>query len=198
LIPYSVYTDNDLVKLLAQDDPHAFEQLYTRHWAHLYQSAFFVLHDRDACKDIVQDVFAWLWEHRYSLQVASVTAYLKAAVKFKIANYIRSGRVRHSFFEELAHFTPSVLSPGAEELAEVRELQTIIQQAIVKLPAKCQEIFRLSREERLTNQEIADRLGLSVKTVENQMTIALRRLRSGVDPYVVSSLLVVIFGGPTS
>lgn len=198
MIAYTIYTDHDLVKLLAQDDQLAFEQLYTRYWAPLYQSAFFILRDRDACKDIVQDVFAWLWEHRHSLQVESVKAYLKAAVKFKIANYIRSGRVRQSFFEELAAFTPSLLPPGAEELAEVRELQTIIAQAIVKLPAKCQEIFRLSREERLTNQEIADRLGLSVKTVENQMTIALRRLRSGVDPYVVSSLLLAIFGGTIS
>lgn len=195
MIPYTVYTDNDLVKRLAQDDQQAFEQLYTRHWAHLYQAAFAILRDGDACKDIVQDVFAWVWEHRYTLDVQSIKAYLKAAVKFKIANYIRSGRVRHSFFEELAVFTPSGLPPGAEELAEVKELQTIIQQAIVKLPARCQEIFRLSREERLTNQEIADRLGVSVKTVESQMTIALRRLRSGVDPYVVSSLLLVIFGG---
>lgn len=191
---YSFYTDNDLVALLAQDDQLAFEQLYTRHWAPLYQSAFFLLRDNDACKDLVQDVFAWVWEHRYTLQVQSVKAYLKAAVKFKIANYIRAGRIRDSFFGELAGYTPSALPPGAEELAEVKELQAIIRQAIVRLPDRCQEIFRLSREERLTNQEIADRLGVSVKTVESQMTIALRRLRSGVDPYLVSTVAVLLLG----
>lgn len=192
--PYSLYTDNDLVALLAQDDQLAFEQLYTRHWAPLYQSAFYILQDSDACKDIIQDVFAWVWEHRHSLEVQSVKAYLKAAVRFKLANYIRSGRVRDSFFETLARFTPPALPPGSEELAEARELQVLIQQTIARLPQKCQEIFRLSREERLTNQEIAERLGLSVKTVENQMTIALRRVRSGVEPYMIGTLLLVVFG----
>ncbi|HEY1112622.1 MAG TPA: RNA polymerase sigma-70 factor [Chitinophagaceae bacterium] len=192
--PYTLYTDNDLVTLLAQDDQLAFEQLYTRHWAPLYQSAFYIVQDSDACKDIIQDVFAWLWEHRHTLEVQSVKAYLKAAVRFKLANYIRSGRVRASFFESLAGFAPPALSPGCEELAEARELQVLIQQTIAQLPQKCQEIFRLSREERLTNQEIAERLGLSVKTVENQMTIALRRLRNGVEPYVIGTLLLVVFG----
>lgn len=143
--------------------------------------------------DIVQDVFAWMWEHRHTLQVVSVKAYLKAAVRFKMANYIRSGRVRDTFFQELANYTPSNLPPGAEELAEARELQAIIQRAIGQLPQKCQEIFRLSREERLSNQEIAKRLGVSVKTVENQMTIALKRLRSKVEP-LIGILLLVLFG----
>lgn len=190
---YSLYTDLDLVGLLAQDDQLAFEELYTRHWATLYQSAFFILRDKDACMDMVQDVFAWMWEHRHTLQVKSVKAYLKAAVRFKMANYIRSGRVRDSFFQELANYTPSTLPPGSEELAEAKELQTIIQHAIVQLPQKCQEIFRLSREERLSNQEIANRLGVSVKTVENQMTIALKRLRSKVEP-LIGVLLLILCG----
>ena len=191
---YTEYTDGRLLELLAENDQQAFEQLYTRHWAGLYQSAFFILRDGDACKDIIQDVFVWLWEHRHSVQIKSVPSYLRAAVRFKIANYIRSGRIRASFFDELAALNPTVLPPDSQELAEVRELRALIHQVIGELPPKCQEIFRLSREERLSNQEIADRLGLSVKTVENQMTIALRRLRSGVDPYVVSSLLLAIYG----
>ena len=185
------YTDCSLIALLAQDDQQAFELLYTRHWPVLYQSAFFMLRDKDASKDIVQDIFTWLWEHRYTLQVQNVPLYLKAAVRFKVANYIRSGRIRSSFFEDLAAYTPSGLLPGSEELAEVRELHAIIQQSVLQLPHKCQEIFRLSREEQLTNQQIAEKLGLSVKTVENQKTIALKRLRSGIEPYMVSILLLI-------
>jgi RNA polymerase sigma factor (sigma-70 family) len=123
--------------------------------------------------------------------VQNVPLYLKAAVRFKVANYIRSGRIRSSFFEDLAAYTPSGLLPGSEELAEVRELHAIIQQSVLQLPHKCQEIFRLSREEQLTNQQIAEKLGLSVKTVENQKTIALKRLRSGIEPYMVSILLLI-------
>ena len=192
LTAYTEYTDGRLLELLAENDQQAFEQLYTRHWAGLYQSAFFILRDGDACKDIIQDVFVWLWEHRHSVQIKSVPSYLRAAVRFKIANYIRSGRIRASFFDELAALNPTVLPPDSQELAEVRELRALIHQVIGELPPKCQEIFRLSREEQLTNQQIAEKLGLSVKTVENQKTIALRRLRSGVEPYIASTLLLLV------
>ena len=186
---YSAYSDSQLISLLTQDDQNAFDALYTRHWASLYQSAFYLLRDRQACSDIVQDIFTWLWEHRQQLQIQTVTSYLKAAVKFKVANYIRSGRIRSNFFEDLAH-VPVTGIDSAGDLAEINELQGIIRQAVNRLPGKCREIFRLSREEHLSNQQIADRLAISIKTVEAQMTIALKRIRMAVEPYVIAMLLM--------
>ncbi len=109
-----------------------------------------------------------------------------------MANCIRSGNIRESFFDELAKFVPSPLSPTSEEFAEIKELNAIIQQAIWNLPEKCREIFKLSREEHLSNQEIANRLSISVKTEENQMTIALRHIRSAVEPYMINLLIIPI------
>jgi len=192
LIAYSTYTDAELLRLLARDDSHAFETLYARHWEELYKTAFFLLKDGAACKDIVQTIFIWLWEHRKSLVIQSLPAYLKAAVKFKIANHIRDGRIRYGFFEELAGFHPLAQAAGSEEELEVKELAAIIRQAIDYLPGRCREIFRLSREEYLTNQEIARRMGLSVKTVENQMTIALRRIRASLGPHTAGGHLLSI------
>ena len=189
---YSSYTDSELLLLLSQGDQNAFDILYLRHWPDLYKSAFFILRDKDACQDVVQDIFVWLWEHRQGLEIHSLKSYLKAAVKFKVANYIRSGNIRKSFFDEIAKLIPSTLSPSSEEFAEIKDLNAIIQQAISHLPDKCREIFKLSREEHLSNQEIADRLQISVKTVENQMTIALRRIRSAVEPYMISLLIIPI------
>lgn len=188
----NTYSDQELLKLLSQDNRQAFDMLYSRYWEDMYKAAFFILRDRDACEDIVQDIFVWLWEHRQDIEIHSLKSYLKAAVKFKVANYIRSGNIRESFFDEIERFVPSALSPTSEEYTEVKEFNAIIQLAISHLPDKCREIFKLSREEHLSNLEIAKRLSISVKTVENQMTIALRRIRSAVEPYMIHLLIIPI------
>lgn len=135
--------------------------------------------------DIVQDIFVWIWERRETLQIQSLQAYLKAAVKFKVANYIRAGKIRASFFDELKPIEAG--APG-DNAAEVRELKAIIDQSILELPDKCRNIYLLSKQERLSNKEIAERLGISVKTVEAQMTIALKRIRGAVGKYMVAAL----------
>lgn len=183
-------TDQELISSISRGNEDAFGILYDRYWADLYKFAFFILRDRDACKDILQEVFVWLWEHREGLAIQSPKSYFKAAVRFKIANYIRSGNIRENFFEEVSKFDCSASSPGAEEFAELKELNSIIQKTVIGLPLKCREIFRLSREKHLSNREIAKQLGISEKTVENQITIALHRIRTNVQPNLISILLI--------
>jgi RNA polymerase sigma-70 factor (ECF subfamily) len=189
---YNGYSDQELVQLLISNDHDAFEQLYERHWFQLYQSAFYLLRDTDASKDIVQDVFLWVWENRLTLTMENVRAYLKAAVRFKVANYIRSGNIREGFFDGLAKLAPSQLSPTGDEIAELKELQRVIHEAILQLPEKCREVYRLSKEEGLSNREIAERLGISIKTVEAQMTIALKRLRTRLGFRLIC--LIIYYG----
>lgn len=183
LTPYLSYTDAELLSLLPEDNQQAFEALYSRHWETLYKAAFFILKDQHACKDIVQEVFVWLWQHRHGLAIRSLPAYLRSAVKFKVANHIRSGVTRSGFLEELAARHLSDAGWSAAELAEANELRTMIEGGISTLPDRCREIFRLSREEHLSNREIASYLGISVKTVEVQMTLALKKLRSRITGY---------------
>lgn len=187
---HSEYTDLQLLRSLSGNDKQSFEILYNRYWEPLYKSAFYILKDQEACKDIVQNIFIWLWEHRQTQEIHSLSSYLRVAVKFKVANYIRSGKVRDSLFHELAHFDlpPAVHTP--EEIMDLKELSAVIKNAVTKLPSKCQKIYLLSREEHLSNREIAQRLGISIKTVENQMTIAFRRLRSAVELQIISLILV--------
>jgi RNA polymerase sigma-70 factor (ECF subfamily) len=179
-----ISTDKDLIFLISRGDQGAFNTLYNRHWPWLFKFAFLILKDRDAAKDIIQDVFVWVWEHRKDLQMHAPKSYLKTAVKYKIANYIRTGNIRNSFFDEASQLKYTVCTPGADEFAEVNELNHIIRISIANLPVKCKEIFRLSREENLSNREIASQLGISIKTVENQMTIALHRIRTSVDAHL--------------
>ena len=190
---YQSYTDAELLLLLSQDSEEAFEVLYHRHWENIYKVAFLLLKDSSASKDVVQDIFIWLWQKRNQLEIQTLPAYLKTAVKFKVANYIRSGNFRESFFETLGKLTITENAPEAAEITEMKELKAIIINAVELLPDKCRTIYKLSRNENLTNQQIADQLNLSVKTVEGQMTIALRRIRGAIDPYLLSLLLLVSF-----
>ncbi|MDB5247468.1 MAG: transcriptional regulator, LuxR family [Segetibacter sp.] len=187
---YNEYSDQQLTQLLISNDHDAFDQLYERHWFQLYQSAFYLLRDTDASKDIVQDVFLWIWENRVALNLGNVKAYLKAAVRFKVANYIRSGNIRESFFDQLAKAPPSSISAGGDEVTELRELQRVIYEAILQLPPKCREVYLMSKEEGLSNRQIAERLRISIKTVEAQMTIALKRLRERIGFRLVYIILL--------
>lgn len=166
-----------MLVLLSNEDQQAFETLYERYWEDLYLLAYLMLGNKDASKDIVQEVFIWLWEHRLSSQIKSLRAYLKTAVKYKVANYIRSGNIRERFFEELSAVSTSLDDASALEMIKMKQMQECMHQEIEQLPDKCKEVFLLSREAHLSNKEIAQRLQISVKTVESQMTIALRRLR---------------------
>jgi len=183
---YKDFRDDELLLKLSCDDQNAFDEIYRRYWSDMFGSAYNLLREREACMDIVQELFIWLWEHRYSLNVLSLRPYLLVSVKFKVANYIKKDKVRSSFFDQLKKIEePYEL---IEDSVEVKEMLAIINHFTNQLPDKCRKIFLLSRHEQLSNKEISERLNISVKTVENQMTIALRKLRSSLAK--ISSFLL--------
>jgi len=173
---YWNHEDVRLLLLIQKGNREAFTVLYQRHWPHLYESAFYILKDQGSCMDVVQEVFVWFWENREKWEVSNTGAYLHAAVKYKIANQIRNGKIREAALANLQERMEQA-SNSVSRNVEVKELQKVIMDFTGQLPPRCQEIFRLSRFEHLSNKEIADKLDISEKTVENQITIALRRLR---------------------
>ncbi len=190
---YTCVPDTELLTMLADSKVEAFDEIYRRYWSNMYNSAYNILRDKDSCMDIVQELFIWLWEHRTQLDVDSLKSYLLVAVKFKVTNYIRRGKVRQSYFDKLKKIDePCEI---VEDSVEVKELIQIINHFTGQLPPKCKEVFLLSRQEYLSNKEIAEKLGVSVKTVENQMTIALRKLRislSRVNFFLFLFLMFII------
>lgn len=176
----STFSDQELLALIKDGDYAAFDEIYTRHADALYGAAYNVLRDQSSSKDIVQDVFTWFWQHRGQWQLSSCRGYLLTAVKFKVANYIRDNKVHKGFFTELSELE---IGGEDEQLAyEVRQLSELIRQLADQLPGRCGEIFKLSRYEQLSNKEIAIKMGISEKTVENQMTIALKKLKDKLGP----------------
>jgi len=179
---YSRLSDNELAAIMA-DDSAAFTEIYERHWSAMYRSAYNVLRDENACLDIVQEVFVWFWEHRLTLEMSSVKSYLLVAVKYKVANFIRNSKVRSSFFERLPKVELDDDYP--DEALEVKELQEMIKKFVLELPDRCQEVFNLSRNEHLSNREIAEKLGITEKTVENQINTALKRIKGNLGRLAV-------------
>ncbi|MEJ2881653.1 RNA polymerase sigma-70 factor [Pedobacter sp. GR22-6] len=170
---YSTYTDQELVALLKRGDRHVFNEIHERCFDVLFRSAYNVLRDKDSCMDIVQEVFTWFWEHRDRHSMSSIKGYLLMAVKYQTANYIRSSKVRENYL--LAHVEESF--SVNEESLELQELQAVIKSFTEQLPKQCREIFKMSREEHLSNKEIAGKLGISEKTVSVQIMRALNKLR---------------------
>lgn len=173
---YSEYTDQELTDLLKKSDREAFNQIYHRYVAYLYQYAFNILKDEDECTDAVQDIFVWLWENRKKINVNVLKGYLIAAVKFKLTRVIQTSKRR----AEILAANPVKEESFIDDSLEVKELKQAIQEFVIGLPEKARKIFEMSRNEYLSNKEIAARLGISEKTVENQMTIVLKKLKTGL------------------
>lgn len=172
---FYLYTDSELLDLVKSGDGAAFDEIYQRYWNILFKSAWYLLQDKAACMDVVQDVFVWLWEHRDHVVLTTLRGYLVMAVRYKAANYLRNSKVRASFMEESS--AAATAGPSEEWMLELKELKAVIAGFTDALPSRCREVFYLSRHEHLSNREIAYRLGISEKTVENQITTALKKLR---------------------
>ncbi len=178
--------DSTLLALLQKDDIQAFEEIYHRYWERLYIAAVRVLEDEAMSKDILQEIFVDVWNRRNTLKVKNLNAYLFQAVKFQIAKHLRKRPINSFHLEVLAELKSAHRVEDGLLLADLNEQ---IEQVITSLPPRCQEIFRLSRFENLSNKEIAQRLNLSISTVENQINIALRALRANLDQALTFLLL---------
>ncbi len=136
--------------------------------------AEFWLRDRTSAEEVVLDVYTHIWQHAAELQITvSVRAYLFRAVRNRALNRLRDDRFSYIPFDELGE-----IFAGPEELQiETDEVMELVAEAVSQLPGRCRDIFLKSRREQLSNAEIAAEMQISVKTVEAQMSKALRRLR---------------------
>lgn len=167
------YTDQELIEMLREGRHNAFAEIHRRYFKVLYRSAFNVLNDSEACMDIIQDIFTWFWEHRSQHQMLSIKGYLLMAIKYQTANYIRKGKVRENFI--LTQIEEITIN---EESLELQELQRIVDSFTDELPDRSRLIFKMSREQNLSNKEIAKQLGITEKTVSGLLARALKKLRS--------------------
>lgn len=161
-----------LLNLLKADDEKAFKYIFDRYFSPLCRFMYLYVKNQQEVEEIALDIFTYVWENRATLEIKlTFKAYLFQAARNKCLNNIRDRKNTCSIEE-------SGYDAYLEDTSvEVNELNRIIEEAVLSLPEKCGEVFRKSREEHLSNQEIAKEMQISVKTVEAQITKALKMIR---------------------
>lgn len=169
-----------------------FEEVFKTHFKALHAYACTLLREDSLAEEMVQQVFFKIWEKKEFLKIeSSATAYLYRSVYHECLNYLKHQKVRAAY-QQYAATMGEPTTGGAAQKIQLSELQQQIDRALSELPEQCRTIFQMSRYEELKYQEIADRLGLSVKTIENQMGKALRLLREKLRDFLPLLLLILL------
>jgi RNA polymerase sigma-70 factor (ECF subfamily) len=178
VIAYKHYTDSQLLSLLRKGDGQAFTAIYDRYWKLLYYIAMKRLQVENEAEEVVQEVFTDIWARREQLQITrSLKHYLAAATQYQVMNLM----ARQYRRQMMGMMEVNPENNAADRSLLFHELELQIQELVQRLPEKCRLIYHLSREEGLNNKEIAYHLEIAEKTVENQLTKALSRIRDGLD-----------------
>ncbi|MDB4583545.1 RNA polymerase sigma-70 factor [Draconibacterium sp.] len=181
-----------LFEKIKSNDEKAFEHLFHKYYSHLCLFASRILQDEISAEEIVQDFFVKLWEKRKQLTIeTSVKSYLYRSIKNLCLNHIEhnSIKLRHAQTVLAKHDNHLSNEDGYTEV----DLAKKIEESILSLPEKRREIFRLSREEGLKYREIAEKLNISIKTVEAQMVLAIKTLRDKLKHFRPTFLLFLSF-----
>jgi RNA polymerase sigma-70 factor (family 1) len=185
-------SDSELWDDIRNDDGMAFDALFNRYWARLYKIAFRQLNEEAGSLEVVHNVFVSLWKRRKELEINVFPNFLVTAIRYQLYSRSKSSKLSLIYkadFSENDH--SSELNSGDMRFRD-DELRHELDMYLNQLPKRCHEIFQMSRIEHLSNQDIAERLGVSKKTVENQLTIALKHLRTAFKN-IASFILLFLF-----
>jgi RNA polymerase sigma-70 factor, ECF subfamily len=174
--------DLNLFLKIKHSDKKSFETLFKTYYAPLCQFSRKYVKDKDDCEEIVQGFFLKMWDKREELDInQSVKNYLFSSIRNRCLNYIKHEKIKMEYQSDMMK-NPDGQIDTTNFIMEV-DLIDRIDQSIAALPARRREIFVLSREHGLKYREIADQLGISIKTVETQMGQALKELRDKLKDY---------------
>jgi len=177
-------TEAATIGQISLGDLRAYEMLFRQFYQMLCNYSLRFVSDKDVAEEIVQDLFYTLWEKRQELQIStSVKSYLFSAVHNRCLKYIEHKNVEKRYRNYYLQHESEIDSEPYDS-ANITEMQQIIHQTLDSLPERCGKIFRLNRFEGLKYHEIAEKLSISVKTVEANMGKALKLLRKNLKEFV--------------
>lgn len=191
---YQKKSDEELIILLKKRDELAFNEIYKRHWHLLYFHSAKLLANEEEAQDLVQDIFFSLWERSEILDIRiNLRNYLYKSIRNKVFSLLRHQKVKSDFaqillkeFQELNHTTIEVINE--------REMISLIEMQIDKLPPKLKTVFELSRKEFLSNKEIAERLNINQEAVKKRLhrTISILKSALGKNTIVYLTALYLL------
>jgi len=173
-------SDKELIKDCLEGDEHAFQKIFEKYWGDLYIIAHRRVPLEEEIKDILQEVFISLWRNIHKISVEdNLGGYLYTSLRNRILNYYEKNQIRMKATLSQS-FIPVQCEADVYSSISSKEIREIIKLAVAEMPAKMREIYLLSKEEQLTNQEIATLLALAPQTIKNQVHEALLRVRKKI------------------
>lgn len=194
MIPDNDPTEQQWLTALKAGDESVLRLIFNRHYPLLLGDVYKIIQDTDTAKDIAQEVFVELWRKRSTLDIhTSLRAYLRRAAVNRALNFIKSNR-RYIFAAPDENLPDSSETAGFDSSAVDFNagMENALHQAIEGLPEKCRLVFSLSRFEQMSHRDIAEQLDISVKTIENQITKAMKILRSIMIKHREMSQIVIL------
>ncbi len=183
--------DSDILLAIRQGNERVFETVFRKHYQSLCNYACGILKDMDDAEEVVQSIFMKFWEQREGIEInVSLKSYLYRAVHNTCLNRLKHLKIQEVHKQYVGNYYEEN-HDSATEMMEKVVLENRISNALEKLPEQCRLIFKMSRFEELKYQEIADRLGLSIKTVENQIGKALRIMRTELADYLPLAIILM-------
>ena len=181
---YSSYDNVTLLELLSTGEEYAFTEIYNRFSKKLFAVAYSRLKEVQEAEDIVHDVFASLWANRNKVEVKSLENYLATATKYMVFAKIRR-KERERLYNKTSQ-PSSIVELNIEISLHYKYILEALTNEVERLPEKCKLIFKYSRNNKLPVKEIAEKLNLSPKTVENQLNKALKQLKLITKTFLIS------------
>lgn len=177
MINYSICFDQELVLLLKEGDDAAFREIYVRYDKLLLIYAYKKLRNREEAKDLVQDVFTWLWNNRNDFYInTTLSGYLYKSVLNRIFDVVKHKGVIRKYVDSGAHYV-EISNADTDYLIREKDITLLIEKEILAMPPRMREIYTLKKKYFLSTKEIAAELSLSEHTVSTQMKRALKHLK---------------------
>ena len=184
---YSKHSDGDLLLIFKSGNIQGFNALFNRHWKPLYCLAKRILEDEDLAKDVLQEAFVSLYQNASRKDIVHVASWLFQCVKYQCFMHLRTGKISKKHIQRLQTASSANY---VDEYIEAGELEELLLRKMESLPEKCREVFYLSRYQLLSNKKIAEQLNISQKTVEHQITKALKSLRLSMEKLAIVALFL--------
>lgn len=172
----------EYIKRLSEGDKQAFDALFLLYYPKIKAFVLGFVKNEDDASDLAQDVFIRVWNHRANLvRVESFGGYLFRIAKNIIFDFFRRRSLYEKYAQEEGQLKVDEISWEPNEVLDARELEILIYGIVDKMPEKRQAIFKMSRHQRLSNDEISKQLGVSKRTVETHISNALKELREFIS-----------------
>jgi RNA polymerase sigma-70 factor, ECF subfamily len=177
---------------MVEGDANALRFFFNKYYEDLCNFVNAYIHNPAISEEVVQDIFIYFWENKENLKLSySVKSYLYRSTKNRSLNIIRDERKRKMIHDIMLKETTADTITN-EGYLDIDQLRQIITTSIQSLPPRCREIYSLCKNENLTYKEVAIKMGLSEKTVENQMNISFKKLKAYLLPYYDKIFILMI------